>query len=367
MKAPSRSQFLEWKLTSQPLLLTENRVFRGYLGGKLLEKFRGHTDPQDGNTPEDWVGSTTVARNHLSETEGLSTVSYNGVTFFLKDLIEAFPKEVLGERHTKKFGANSFLLVKLLDSAERLGLQVHPTREKAQEFFGNSHGKTESWIVVETRSIAGEKPYILLGFNERISPEAFMQAVFERRIDALIDMMHRIEVQPGDVFLVPAGIPHAIGPGVFMVEVQEPSDYTIGFETKKDPKTVRPMGLSWEQAFSCFDYTPLSLEETLKKWNRTPKPIAETPGGTEYALLTGPDVDPFFRAHKLVVKQSFPIEKDEFYIAIVIEGTGRIITGKAEQPVKAGDTLFLPAAIGPHRWESLSDQELKVITCHPPV
>ena len=108
--------------------------------------------------------STVAARNSGREhiVEGLSVVE--GTDISLAQLIDENPEEILGKKHYARYGNKLGVLVKLIDSAERLTIQVHPTREKARALFDSQFGKTECWHILGGREVNGEKPCIYIPY-----------------------------------------------------------------------------------------------------------------------------------------------------------------------------------------------------------
>lgn len=354
-----------------PLELPPNRVYRSYYkGGALLEKFRNYPNPKDGPYPEDWIGSVIVSRTQKTPNEGLSSVKLEDNAVVLRDLIRQYPDKMLGDEHVKRLDADPFLLVKLLDSSVRLRVQVHPDRQKAKELLNFDHGKTEAWIILETRSIGSEPPYILLGFKEGATETVFRGAVFEQDWEKLEKMFHKVAVKPGDIFCIEAGTPHCIGPGVFMIEVQEPSDYTIYIEPEgKDlleEGDANNLGLGWDRAFSCFNYEGVTMEIAMKRWRLLPKVIRKEAGGIEEALLYGRKIEPYFSARRFTLSKSLNIGFPTFYSAIIVKGEGRIVSQNGVTSVSRGQTLFMPAGLGFHQWENISREPLEIIACLPP-
>ena len=364
-------QDLQEQQLARPFALKPNRILRTYRGGAVLEAFRGYPNPQDGFYPEDWLGSTATSRTRTHSTEGLSTISVEGREVILRDLIRDLPIQMLGEDHVQKFGPDPFMLVKLLDSAERLRIQVHPTCDQARSLFGTNHGKTEAWIVLETRCMDGVKPYILLGFREGVIADDFKEAVLNQRADGLEAMLHRIEVRPGDVFLVNAGTPHAIGTGVFMVEIQEPSDLTINVEAVgndfKAESGANHLGIGWDKALGLFNYTGSSFLDNLKSHKINASLVRHGPGASEHAILLGEEVEPYFGVVQYTVTESISIGLKTFCIAIVIDGEGQILSRDRELTIQRGDAFFMPAILGSYDLVSrCSKKPLKVLNCYPP-
>lgn len=111
------------------------------------------------------------------------------------------------------------LLVKRIDSRQRLSVQVHPDDATAQRLEGEPNGKSEAWVILDAEPGA----VIRLGLLEGCRREDFARAIEEGRAER---EMREIPVAAGDVFAVPAGCAHAIGAGIYLFEVQQPSDLT---------------------------------------------------------------------------------------------------------------------------------------------
>jgi mannose-6-phosphate isomerase len=254
---------------TKPIKLNKASAWRTYAGGSLIAKLHGQ-DKKDDNFPEEWIMSTVRARNSGREdiVEGLSMVS--GSEKSLRDILHEDPVAALGEKHFARYGESLGVLVKLLDAAERLTIQVHPTREKARALFDSAFGKTECWHIIDSREIDGEKPCIYFGFKEGVTRERWKQVFDEQDIPAMLDCLHKFEVKTGDTFLIEGGIPHAIGAGCFLVEIQEPTDYTIRTEriTPKGLEVADVMchqGLGFDRMFDCFEYDGASAEAIIEK------------------------------------------------------------------------------------------------------
>ncbi len=249
---------------TEPIFFGPNRVWRCYTGGLLLERFVGAEAPCDAHLPEDWLASTVRAINgehSRGPDEGLArTVHADGSQGeLLVELLERDPAAILGEAHAAKYGPDLGVLCKYLDSAVRLPIQCHPDVPIARELYDSEFGKTESWHILDTRTIDGEEPYLLMGFKPGVTKEAFAQAVEAQDVEAMVSMLHKLRPQRGETYFVPARLPHAIGPGVFMVETQEPSDWVIQPERfcadtrLSDADMWGP--LTPEQGLGVFDYT----------------------------------------------------------------------------------------------------------------
>lgn len=167
-------------------------------------------------------------------------------------------------------------LVKFLDSAERLVVQVHPTIDFAKKYFNSKFGKTECWYFLS----CADDAYVYLGFKEGIRKEDWISAVYNQDIDKILSMLNRLPVKKGDCVFVEGGVPHAIGEGCFMAEVQEPSDL-MGVVEKKTPSGRELAdiklhgGIGFENMLKMFKYEGENLEQIKAKYTHAPKPIGE--------------------------------------------------------------------------------------------
>jgi mannose-6-phosphate isomerase len=356
------------ELTRQPLLLPPNRVYRLWRGGAVLDRFQGRADPQDGSTPEEWVASTTVSRlPDRPPDEGLSQVRLpDGGRLPLKTLIETFPEAMLGQAHVARFGAELGVLCKLLDSAMRHFIQAHPDRAFARRHLGSAFGKTEAWIILSTRVIEGEEPYILFGFRDGVTEAEFHRLVREQDSAGLGALVNRVPVAAGEVYLLEAGTPHALGPGVFLVEIQEPTDFVVNAEHRRFGRTEAQafMGLPFEVAMRCFSYEAAG-EAFVRRQRRAPRLLDGSADGREEELI-GPGDTPHFGAARLTVRGALADrDRGRCYAGIVVEGGGSLEGESISVPLRAGATFFVPAA-SRHTTYRASAAPLTVIKCFPP-
>ncbi len=358
-------------LARQPLRLARNRVYRNYRGGALLDRWQGVAQPTDGHFPEEWVGSTTVSRlPGRPKDEGLSQVLLpDGSTAVLRELIEQDPASMLGAAHVARHGNELAVLCKVLDSAMRLPIQVHPDQAFARRHCQSDFGKTESWIILATRRLGGEAPYILFGFREGVTEEAFKRLARAQDIPGQVAALNRVELQPGEVYLVTAGTPHAIGPGVFMIEVQEPTDlvinteYTVGEIRRTEAQCM--MGLPFDLGMQCFDYRTTGMEH-VRRCTLAPRPISEDANGREERLI-GPEDTPCFAVGRLTISGTLrDHDRGRCYIGIVSDGKGWIEGPGAPIALEPGTTFFVPAASEHRGYRAAPGVPLTVVKCFPP-
>ena len=293
--------------------LRPTRVNRFYRGGALIDRLRAEPE-RDGERPEDWIGSVVAANNpRRREPEAGLTRLESGP--LLRDVIRERPAH---------WGTPD-VLVKLLDPVERLPVHAHPDREFARVHLGSDYGKTEAWQIVATRDGTSD---VWLGLREDVERERYRAWIEEQDVDALLRSLHHLVVRPGDVVFVPAGVPHAIGGGALIVELQEPTDFSILCEWEGFPVDPRDahLGLGWDVALEA-----LRLEAHEPQLGLPP----------EAAALFAVD------------ERAEPAGR--FAVLLVLEGEGSI----DDQPVRAGDAFAMPAAAQPFEVHG----DLRVLRC----
>lgn len=333
----------------EPLKEIETRAYRTYRGGKLIDQFLGKENPQDSFQPEDWISSFTEAKNK-------NYIPNEGITRVLDQGEERLITEVVGPREFGEGRKDAGVLVKYLDSAERLGIQVHPTKKYAKEVFSSTYGKTEAWYILDTREEGGT---VYLGFKEYVTAELWKELFAKQDIAGMLDAMHCFKVQKGDMILVTGGTPHAIGAGCFLLEIQEPSDYTMRVEKVTlagevlTPNQIH-YGVGEEKMLACFEYLPRT-EEEIRSAFFIQHPVDEQ-GVQE--LISYEDT-PCFRL-KRVFGTTVSFCEDHFVTVISLENEGAILMEGKEYPVKRGDKYFLPANC------PFTLKDMQALICEPP-
>jgi len=345
-------------IAENPIFFERNRVQRVYKGGKLFHDFLGDAD-EDSFFPEEWIASDVIALNNGSHgsREGISRVRGTGIYF--DELLLSYREKLLGDR--KSFG----VLVKLLDSAVRLPVQVHPDKRFAKKYFGSDYGKTEAWIILATRGDA----CIYYGFKKRIDKKEFISRVeaSETDKDSLVDLVEIVPVEKGDVWLIPPRTVHAIGSGCLILEIQESTDFTIQPEAwcadYKLSKYEKYLGLSREEALECFDFA-LTSKEAIKKGKKMPKIYRSDNGICSTSLIDETDTDCFLvNLHKVENGRLEGLKAPAVYI--VTEGEGLLCKDGATCRISRGDYFFLPFCID-GRCAITTEGFVQVVECLPP-
>jgi mannose-6-phosphate isomerase len=315
----------------KPLVLPPNQFHRFYKGGARIDALRGAPQGEDGR-PEDWVGSTATSWG--SATEGLSRLEDGTL---LRDAVRADPEAFLGPEHVAEHGPDPALLVKLLDAGERLPVHYHPGRRFAKEHLGLRYGKTEAWIILDAEPGAA----VHVGLKEPLDPGTARSWVETQRADEMLAALHHVPVQAGDAVLVPAGTLHAIGGGILLLELQEPTDLSVLLEWRRFGVDSGPehLELGWETALQALDREPID-----------PAALTTAKNG-----LLPKEADPYFRAERITGGDTL---HQSFSIVLVTEGEGAI----GELPVRKGSTVLVPFGAG----EAGMEGNVAGIRCLPP-
>lgn len=333
------------------LELPPNRVRRNYRGGALLDALAGNAVAGDGDRPEDWIASTVTARNPgLAPVpdEGLATVMLAGRTQPVKELFARHPEHFLGRRHVMALGNELGFLLKLLDSAMRLHVQAHPTAEFAQQRLNSRWGKLEAYVILGIRS--GCAGAIRLGFQRPPGPVEWRRIVLEQDLPAMDACFDDIPVAVGEVWIVPGGLPHAIGAGLLVMEIMEPTDLVVRCEFTREgivvPPEARFMQRDPDFALRIFDQTPLSADQARSRCRITPQLERELPGLREFMLI-GPAQTGCFEVHQVRAGRPGILDKPEqIQVGVIAGGSGRIRVGSETLAVQRG-SRFLAAAAAP--------------------
>ena len=345
-------------LSGQPVFFERNRVARVYDGGMLFADFFGD-EPTDGKKPEEWIASTVRALNRDSTDprEGLSLVEGTDVTF--RALLERESGRMLGP------GGRYDILVKALDSAIRLPVQAHPDPAFSREHFFSPFGKTEMWLVLQTRPGA----CIYYGFRDRLTKEQFAEAVAKSETDrdAMEPLLNRVPVKPGEVYLIHARHVHAIGAGCLMLEVQEPTDFTIQPECWCGDYRLNAremyLDLDPDTALDCFDFSVCGLE-ALTLSRRMPRLLSDADGCRAESLIDKRDT-PCFSVRRDTIRGAKCALTDAPALYIVTEGAGELNWAGGVRALRRGAYFFLPYCLK-GKAELNARERLQVVRCLPP-
>jgi mannose-6-phosphate isomerase len=321
----------------RPVELGPNQIRRFYRGGARIAAFRGQPPAED-DAPEDWIASTTTVFGE--EGVGLSRLD-NGVR--LVDAFAADPEAFFEPAHTAAYGADPTMLLKLLDAGERLPLHFHPDRRFAAAHLGAPHGKTEAWVIFEAEQDAS----LHVGFSRDLDERDLAERVLAQDVEALVQGMNRLPVHAGDAVFVPAGLPHVIGAGIFLLELQEPSDLSLLLEWEGlMPEADALLGLPRDLVLSAVTRSAVDVERLTTSRGTSLFPV---------------EADRFFRAE--LVTSGVTLEP-AFCVLIVYEGEGELRPENDEPvTVRRGSVMLVPYASGAVELAG----SCRAIRCRPPV
>lgn len=360
---------LEADISKKPWRLKTNKIQYLIKGGELLKRFFGYED--EGNLcSQVWIASTVTSS--VNGSEGLSQVETEEGSRYLKEMIEEQPVPILGEEHVKRWGSSTGVLIKMLNSCDRLLVQAHPDQEKAKRYFNSDFGKTESWYVLDLDETV-EAPCIYAGFKPGVDRESFRRLIEIQDTEKILNCLYRFEIQKGQVILIPAGLPHTLGAGSLMIEIQEPVDITLRAERIRPDGSVLPeeslhSGIGLEALLDCFDFTIRSEEETRERIFISPQVLKEDDTVREEVLI-GSETTTCFGMNRIRISGTGKIkscskENKAFTIVLVTEGCGRIVTEAGEELLKKGTEIWIPHGVKTYRYET--EQTLEIVECYPP-
>jgi mannose-6-phosphate isomerase len=325
----------------RPVLMPPNIIDHFYRGGERIAAFRGVPAPS-GRSPEEWLAATVHVAGRPDD--GPSRLA-DGTLF--ADLVAADPAGWTGAPDR---GSDVGILVKLLDAGQRLPVHVHPTRPFAREHLHSCYGKTEAWYILETH---GDDPSVWVGFKADVDADELRKRVDAQDSDWLLDHMNKMSVRPGDGILVPAGAPHATGAGVFLIEVQEPTDFSILLEWSVTTagRGDSHLGLGFGTVLPAVDHRAISAEPLL---------CHVDPAATSRQLMKALPAasDAYFQLDLAAPAGGEPIIVPHgFAVAIVLSGNGTL----AGQAMEKGEIYAIPDGLGDWSLQG----SVRVVLCRP--
>ncbi len=300
-----------YPLKFQPIL--KEKVWGGTKLNSLFQK-KG-----TGKIGESWEISGVP--ENVSE---IANGSFKGKT--LNWLLENYKEKLVGEKVYKNFKNTFPLLFKFIDASEDLSVQVHPDDVFAKKRH-NSFGKTEMWYILDVE----KDGRLILGFNENIIREKYLQSVYEKRIT---EILNSEPVKNGDAFILHPGTVHAIGAGILLAEIQQTSDITYRIYDWDRPDTNGEMReLHTDLALDVIDFNPSKAKVEYSDLKNVPIHL----GATD-----------FFSVNKLILSENYVRNLEEiasFKVYMCIEGNAILESGNFSVEIKKGETILIPAQL----------------------
>lgn len=297
-------------------------------GRRLIEEYNKESDKEV--LAETWELSC--------HPDGPSTIVnglYAGKT--LQQYIDIKGKEVLGTncRRFRDFP----ILIKFIDAKDNLSIQVHPDNRYALKNEGQ-YGKTEMWYVMD----AGANAFLYYGFKREVSMEEL-----EKRIknDTLLEVLHAVPVQKGDVLFIESGTIHAIGKDILIAEIQQNSNVTYRvYDYGRVGKDGKKRDLHIEKALAVTKRVPM-----VKDQSSYPH-IADC----DYFTVDKLNLD-----GSVMKKMEGNVLETSFASILMLDGEGTITSGGESVRYRKGDSFFLPAGSGAYTIEGSCDALITTI------
>ncbi len=287
-------------------------------GGQKIKTELGLNYGKLPNCGEAWV---------ISGVKGNESVVKDG---FLQDnelneLIEIYMADLVGEKVYDKFGEEFPLLIKFIDANDWLSIQVHPDDALAQK-RNLGQGKTEMWYTLG----ADKDTKLISGFNKEINKETYLSNLNN---GSLKEIMNYEDVKKDDVFFIPSGRVHAIGPGMLLVEIQQTSDTTYRiYDWDRIGVDGTPRELHTKEALDAIDFKKYDNYKTdydsdLNKVNEVINCEKFTTNIVEFDKPLSKDIETL----------------DSFIIYIAVEGNTIIVWDEGEVKLYKGEAILVPA------------------------
>ena len=287
-------------------------------GGKKICKFKG-IPSVDSKIGESWEISAIPQHESV-----VASGRYKGMT--INQLVDAFGVELLGEKVIHKYGRRFPLLVKLIDAADNLSVQVHPDSELAMRRHG-MQGKTEMWYVIAAK----EGAKIFAGLTERMTPEEYVERV---AAGTFAEAVAAHNSSAGDAYFLPPGRVHAIGAGNFIAEIQESSDITYRiFDYNRRDTNGQMRELHTDLAKDAIDF---AVQDEFK--------LPPIPSDINDCIIV--DCNSFTtRRVKVDGPSSLRLSDGSFTVVLCVEGDITLNYPEGSMALKEGHTVLLPAAM----------------------
>ncbi|MBE6052412.1 MAG: class I mannose-6-phosphate isomerase [Clostridium sartagoforme] len=306
----------------------ENLYYDKIWGGRDFEAFRN-------NMPEGEIGESWDIACHPNGTGVVANGDLKGIKF--DELINKYGHDLVGNKITlEKFP----LLIKLINSKEKLSVQVHPGDEYAAKYEGD-YGKTEAWYVMDAKPGAA----LIVG-TKNCTKEEFEEAIKNNIVE---EYLNKIEVKKGDCFLINSGLVHAICEGVIIAEIQQSSDVTYRVYDYGRPREIHV-----EKALDVINFElqceNLSQKEEIKY------------EGYSRSLLCK---NQYFGIEKISIVNEYndKSDVDKFDMYTCVEGEGTIEGNGYKEEIKIGDSFLIPASLGSYKIKG----HMKVLKSYPVV
>ena len=264
----------------------------------------------------------------ISDVEGDTSIVSNGslIGKSLKDLLETYKSDLLGEKNYKVFGNKFPLLIKFIDAKEDLSIQLHPNDELAAKRH-DSFGKTEMWYVMQ----ADDNANLIVGFKQKLTPDIYLKHLEDKTLTKILNID---KVAPGDTYFIEVGRVHAIGAGVMLAEIQQTSDITYrvyDWDRTDDQGNSRELHNDLAIDAINFNMKDDFRVSYAKHDNQSNEMVTCSHFKTNFLQLS-----------KSIQKLN---TFDSFIIYICLEGQAHFESNNYSEVIEKGETILIPAIL----------------------
>jgi mannose-6-phosphate isomerase len=274
-------------------------------------------------TAEAWI---------IHESDHVASGPLSGLT--LEEIVSRYKTDFLGRTVVEQRENHFPLLIKLLDCAQWLSLQVHPNDQQALELEGpGKNGKTEAWFILD----AAPDAQIIAGLKPGTTAEMLSDMI---RHGTILDLVQYIPVKAGDTIFMPAGTIHALGPGLLVYEVQQSSDITYRVFDWNRPQTPTRV-LHIDKSLTVANPAARSQAQSLP----------ELADGESQILCQSE----FFTLELLNTKSkpfTLDTQRTSFHSLTVIDGKAHLTSGSETVTISKYESVVVPAATGEYSLEA---------------
>lgn len=239
------------------------------------------------------------------------------------------------------------ILIKFIDAAKDLSVQVHPSDETADIAHGEE-GKAEMWYVVQCEP----QSYIYYGLNQEVSQERLKRRAKD---GSVCKILNRVMVHEGDIFFIHPGTIHALGKGVIIAEIQQNSNTTFRvFDYCRTDAQGKQRPLHVERAAQVIDYQPVIPDQAGEN------NLMHTEQYDFSRIFTCP----YFKVSRIRCREYITLYCDitSFHALLIIQGQGILQYQGKEYLLQAGDSYFVPAGTGAYQIKNGTELELLLST-----
>jgi mannose-6-phosphate isomerase len=239
-------------------------------------------------------------------------------------------------------------LIKWLDVADRLSVQVHPNDEQARRMLGQPCGKSEAWLVVHAEPTAT----VYAGLQPGVTAADVRQAL---QHGAVAECLHAFTPQAGDCIYLPAGTVHAAGGGLLLAEVQQPSDATFRlFDWNRLGPDGQRRALHIDQALECMAWTqgpvrPLPLQHSDA--SRSAERLLESPQ---------------FVLSRRKIQEPTLVQTDQLSAWMVLDDAVELHWPRGRRTFQRGNTVLLPPPMQQATWQPVAADRTATLLCISP-